>query len=143
MVQIAVLEYKKEQGMEDNNNAPVFFYADIRAFQKTADFCSRMTSSNWHSTAFSVFMFWWFFVIIWIAPLSWYFVEIAIHIIPDSGAILLSIHQENAGFCLILQAFPHIFDMGSLRKVILLEKYQTGIVRRSTKMRLDAVPYKN
>ena len=73
-----------------------------------------MAFPNSHSTAFSVFTDFSFFVIICIAPLSGILLDVAIHIIPGSGAVLLSIHQINAEFCLVFQASSDIFDVGSL-----------------------------
>lgn len=74
---------------------------------------SLMAFPNSHSTAFSVFTDCSFFVIIWIAPLFGILLDVAIHIIPDSGVVLLSRHQINAGFCLVFQSSKHIFDVGS------------------------------
>lgn len=42
--------------------------------QQKLTFSLRTALLNWHSTVFSVFTFWLFSVIIWIAPLFWYFV---------------------------------------------------------------------
>lgn len=37
MVQIAVLEYKKKQELENVKNASAFFLSDIRGFQEATD----------------------------------------------------------------------------------------------------------
>ena len=58
MVQIAVLEYKKKQELENVKNASAFFlFGTLEAFRRLLIFSSLIALPNWHSTVFSVFTF--------------------------------------------------------------------------------------
>lgn len=92
MVQIAVLEHEKQQELENTKHTPAFLFADVGFFSKLLTPSSLMAFTNLHSTAFSVFTDCSFSVIIWIAPLFGILLDGAIHMIPDSSAVLLLTH---------------------------------------------------